>query len=145
MLTSALCRDLMPEPRDEITRRRMQQQRRRDTTPELEVRRALHALGYRFRVNFRMESSLRTQGDIVFTRHRLVVFVDGCFWHACPEHATAPKTNAEWWQEKLAANVARDRRVDRELSALGWTVRRIWEHEPVQVAVERIASALAED
>ena len=135
----------MPEPRDETIRRRMQRQRRRDTTRELEIRRALHALGYRFRVDYRMEPSLRTRGDIVFTRRRLVVFVDGCFWHGCPEHATAPKTNAEWWREKLAANVARDRRVDEELWALGWAVLRIWEHEPVERAVGRIRGELGVD
>ena len=134
----------MPEPRDETIRRRMQRQRRRDTNHELEIRRALHSLGYRFRVDYRMEPSMRTRGDIVFTRRRLVVFVDGCFWHGCPEHATAPKTNAEWWREKLAANVERDRRVDRALTALDWTVLRIWEHEPVPEAVQRIESSLSE-
>lgn len=119
----------------------MQRQRRRDTTRELEIRRALHALGYRFRVDYRMEASLRTRGDIVFTRRRLVVFVDGCFWHGCPEHATAPKTNAEWWKEKLAANVARDRRVDTQLTDRGWTVLRVWEHESVADAVVKIEAA----
>ena len=132
----------MPEPRDETIRRRMQRQRRRDTARELEIRRALHALGHRFRVDYRMEPSQRTRGDIVFTRRRVVVFVDGCFWHGCPEHATASKTNAQWWQTKLAANVARDRRVDDELLRLGWTVLRIWEHESPTEAVVRIEAAV---
>ncbi|OLT16282.1 very short patch repair endonuclease [Serinicoccus sp. CUA-874] len=128
----------MAEPRDDVIRRRMQRQRRRDTTRELEIRRELHALGYRFRVDYRMEPSLRSRGDIVFTRRRLVVFIDGCFWHGCPEHATPPKTNTEWWTGKLAANVARDRRVDSALTALGWKVLRVWEHEALQKAVHRI-------
>src|SRR4051794_32017565 len=99
----------MPEPLNDVVRRRMQSQRRRDTTLELKIRRSLHALGYRYRVDFRMEPSFRARGDVVFTRKRVVVFVDGCFWHGCPEHATAPKNNAEWWRTKLEANVARDR------------------------------------
>lgn len=135
----------MPEPLNDAIRQRMQRQRRRDTTLELGIRRALHASGYRFRVDFRMEPALRARGDIVFTRRRLVVFVDGCFWHGCPEHATAPKNNAEWWQQKLAANVARDRRVDEQLGQLGWTVMRIWEHEDASDAVARIRAALQGD
>lgn len=132
----------MPEPLNDAIRKRMQRQRRRDTALELDIRRALHASGYRFRVDFRMEPALRARGDIVFTRRRLVVFVDGCFWHGCPEHATAPKNNAEWWQQKLTANVSRDRRVDEQLGQLGWTVMRIWEHEGVAAAVTRIRAAL---
>ncbi len=135
----------MPEPLNETIRQRMQRQRRRDTTHEVAIRRALHSLGYRFRVDFRLEPSLRTRGDIVFTRKRLVVFVDGCFWHGCPQHATAPKANADWWREKLAQNIARDRRVDEHLGHLGWTVLRIWEHEPVDDAVLRICGMLGEE
>lgn len=132
----------MPEPLDDSIRNRMRRQRRRDTTLELEVRRALHARGYRFRVDFRMEPTLRTRGDIVFTRRRLVVFVDGCFWHGCPEHATAPKNNAAWWREKLDANRARDLRNTLSLEQLGWTVVRIWEHEHPPDAVALILSHL---
>lgn len=132
----------MPEPLDDVIRRRMQRQRRRDTALEIEIRKALHGRGHRFRVDFRMEPALRTRGDIVFTRQRVVVFIDGCFWHGCPEHATAPKNNPEWWRAKLDANVARDRRVDERLEQLGWTVLRIWEHEPAPDAVERIRATL---
>jgi DNA mismatch endonuclease (patch repair protein) len=135
----------MPEPLNNTIRVRMQRQRRRDTALELEIRKALHAHGHRFRVDFRMEPALRTRGDIVFTRKRLVVFIDGCFWHGCPEHATAPKTNAAWWRDKLAANVARDRRVDEQLRLRGWTVLRIWEHEPATDAVARVRAALDVD
>jgi DNA mismatch endonuclease (patch repair protein) len=71
-----------------------------------------------------------------------VVFIDGCFWHGCPKHATAPKNNADWWRQKLATNVARDRRVDQQLEQLGWTVLRIWGHEPVSDAVARIRAVV---
>jgi DNA mismatch endonuclease (patch repair protein) len=135
----------MPEPLDEDVRRRMRRQRRRDTSLELGLRRRLHALGYRFRVDYRMERTLRCRGDIVFTRRKVVVFVDGCFWHGCPEHATAPKNNAGWWHEKLAANVERDRRNSTALQALGWTVVRIWEHESIDEAVERIAGHVTQN
>lgn len=121
----------------------MQRQRRRDTELEMQLRRRLHAAGHRFRVDYRLEPSLRVRGDIVFTRKKVVVFVDGCFWHGCPEHATQPKNNAEWWQAKLAANVARDRRADRELAERGWRVLRVWEHEDLDIAADRVASQLA--
>ena len=83
----------------------------------------------------------RTRPDIVFTRVRVAVFVDGCFWHRCPDHETFPKTNAEWWGEKLDKNVRRDRAIDEALTSAGWTVIRIWEHEnPVEAAdhVEKV-------
>ena len=121
----------------------MQNQRRRDTALETRLRSRLHALGYRFRVDHRLEPSLRCRGDIVFTRAKVVVFVDGCFWHGCPEHATAPKNNAAWWAEKLAANVVRDQRNSLALGELGWVVVRIWEHEPVDTAVERVVDEVA--
>ncbi|WP_178358690.1 very short patch repair endonuclease [Mycolicibacterium hippocampi] len=120
----------------------MQRQRRRDTSLELQVRRALHELGYRYRVDFRPEPILRCRGDIVFTRRKIVVFIDGCFWHGCPEHATSPVNNAEWWRMKLAANVERDRRNTRALEEIGWTVLRVWEHEALDEAVARITATL---
>jgi DNA mismatch endonuclease (patch repair protein) len=132
----------MPEPLDDVVRRRMKRQGRRDTSVELAIRRQLHALGYRYRVDFRLEPSLRCRGDIVFTRRRVVVFVDGCFWHGCPVHATAPTNNAEWWRAKLDANIERDNRNRTALSQLGWTVIRVWEHEDSCGAVDRIRDAL---
>lgn len=135
---------MRPEPLDEHVRRRMQRQRRRDTALEVGVRSRLHALGYRFRVDYRPDASLRTRGDIVFTRRKVVVFIDGCFWHGCPWHATEPKNNAQWWREKLAANVARDRRADQLLRDLGWAVIRVWEHEPLESAVASIVRVLGE-
>jgi DNA mismatch endonuclease (patch repair protein) len=113
----------------------MSRQRRRDTKPELEIRRRLHAAGLRYRVDVRLEADLRVRGDIVWAQDRVVVFVDGCYWHGCPLHGTAPKANAAWWRSKLDENVARDRRVDRTLDERGWLVLRFWEHEdPGQVA-----------
>jgi DNA mismatch endonuclease (patch repair protein) len=109
---------------------------------ELDVRSRLHRLGYRFRVDYRLDPSLRVRGDIVFTRRKLVVFVDGCFWHGCPEHATAPKNNAEWWRAKLQANVERDGRNRAALQQLGWTVMQVWEHESASEATARIEAAL---
>ncbi len=78
----------------------------------------------------------------MFTRLKVIVFVDGCFWHGCPLHATAPANNAEWWREKLDANIERDRRNTRALEALGWTVVRVWEHEDAEDAVARIQTAV---
>ena len=93
------------------------------------VRRRLHALGYRYRVDYRPLPDLRARGDLVFTRARVVVFVDGCFWHRCPQHATSPRHNGAWWRAKFDINVARDRATERRLAKAGWRVVRIWEHE----------------
>lgn len=120
----------------------MEGQARRDTKPELEVRRRLHARGVRYRVDVRPESDLRLRGDLVWKGRRLVVFIDGCYWHGCPLHRTHPKANAEWWQEKIEANVARDRRHDRALRERGWRVLRFWEHEDADAVVDAIVAAL---
>jgi len=114
--------------------------RSRDTQPELLVRRALHARGLRFRVDLRPEATLRTRADIVFTRRRIAVYIDGCFWHGCPLHGTNPKANADYWTPKLARNVERDREATVALEALGWVVLRFWSHEPVDEVVARIAA-----
>jgi DNA mismatch endonuclease, patch repair protein len=88
-----------------------------------------------------MDGSTRT-ADIAFARARVVVFLDGCFWHGCPEHGTFPKTNSEWWRRKILANLARDRDTDAKLKMQGWKVIRIWEHVSVDEAVNEIASAV---
>jgi len=106
----------------------MRANRRRDTGPELALRRELHRCGLRYRVDFPPLPELRCRPDVVFTRARVAVFVDGCFWHRCPEHGAVPVANAEYWLPKLEANVARDRRADAALAAAGWTVMRFWEH-----------------
>lgn len=117
----------------------MQANRARDTAPELAVRRLLHAAGLRYRVAHRPEPSLRRTADIVFTRQRVAVFIDGCYWHACPEHGTQARANAAYWSEKLARNVARDADTNARLSELGWTVLRFWEHEDPHAVAESIA------
>jgi DNA mismatch endonuclease, patch repair protein len=117
----------------------------RDTSPEAAVRSVLHGRGRRFRKRhtIRLGGRRWTQPDAVFTRARVVLFVDGCFWHRCPEHGTDPRANASYWGPKLDRNVARDRDTDARLAALGWTVVRAWEHEdPVDVA-DRVDTAMA--
>ncbi len=120
----------------------MERQARRDTKAELAVRRAVWRRGLRYRVDLAPLSGSRRRADLVFTRAKVAVFVDGCFWHGCPIHATAPKSNAEWWAEKLAANVRRDRDTDERLEAAGWLVVRVWEHEDPEEAAGRIVAAV---
>lgn len=124
-------------PADSV-RRRMERQRRRDTAPELALRRELHRRGLRYRVDMAPIRGERSRADIVFSRARVAVFVDGCFWHGCPVHGTLPKTNHAWWSDKLGANEARDRRSDEALRDAGWHVERVWEHEDPAVAAARI-------
>src|SRR3954449_7175768 len=113
-----------PAASSETIRKRMQRQRRKDTDAETRVRRLLHQAGLRYRVDVKLEPDLRTRGDIVWKQLKLVVFIDGCFWHGCPKHSTVPKRNAQWWVDKIDANVARDRRADEALTACGWHVLR---------------------
>lgn len=126
----------------EAVARRMSRQMSKDTLPEVLVRRALHRRGRRFRIHYRPEVSLRRTPDIVFTRAHVVVFVDGCFWHACPEHGTSPKSNGAWWAAKLVGNEARDRDTDERYRALGWTVVRVWEHMNPEDAADLIEKML---
>jgi len=120
----------------------MQGNRARDTSPEVRVRRALHAQNLRYRLHTRPEADLRCSADLVFRRVKVAVFIDGCYWHACPIHGRAPKTNPEYWSAKIARNVARDRRNDAALASRGWTVVRVWEHEDPDTAAERIKQAV---
>ena len=121
----------------------MSRQASRDTAPEMAIRRRLHAAGLRYRVDFSPVPGLRRRADIVFTRRKVAVFVDGCFWHGCPEHASTPTANQEWWEEKLARNVERDADTNQALGDAGWTVVRIWEHEDPQSATDRVTAALS--
>lgn len=121
----------------------MRATRQRDTAAELALRRALHRRGLRYRINVAVVDGLRRRPDLVFSRARVVVFVDGCFWHACPVHATFPKANAQWWKQKLEANRLRDRDTDRRFVAAGWHVERVWEHEVPEEAAARVADVIA--
>ncbi|MBB4887506.1 DNA mismatch endonuclease (patch repair protein) [Streptomyces netropsis] len=122
---------------------RMSRQASRDTNPELAVRRLLHASGHRYRLQRPVPGMSRRTIDIAFPKAKVAVFLDGCFWHGCPQHATSPKANADWWRQKLDRNISRDRETTAHLVAAGWTVLRFWEHEnPVAVAAD-IAAAVA--
>jgi DNA mismatch endonuclease (patch repair protein) len=121
----------------------MRANRRTDTKPELALRRALHAQGLRYRKDYRLDlEGARVRPDIAFTARRVAVFVDGCFWHVCPEHGTKPAANTWYWGPKLARNVERDRAADAALAAAGWRVVRVWEHEPLDAAIAAVIAAL---
>jgi len=107
------------------------------TGPELRIRRLLHRAGLRYRMGRRPEPTLRMTADVVFTRARIAVFVDGCFWHSCPVHGHLPREHAEYWRAKLANNRRRDEETNRVLTDRGWMVVRVGEHEdPVSAAVQ---------
>ncbi|MGP8159861.1 MAG: very short patch repair endonuclease [Candidatus Dormibacteria bacterium] len=135
-------RDYVPWASSEATRRVMQGNRSSNTSPEVRLRSALHRSGLRFFKHRRPDPQVSCRVDIVFPRARLAVFLDGCFWHACPDHGTRPAVHAEWWDSKLARNRDRDRRNDAELIGAGWRVLRVWEHEEIDSAVSRIRFAL---
>jgi DNA mismatch endonuclease (patch repair protein) len=122
----------------------MSLQARRDTRPEVAIRSVLHAAGRRFRVAYPVPDLARCTIDIAFPRRRVAVFVDGCFWHDCPEHGSRPKANADKWAAKLATNRVRDRRADMHLMDRGWTVLRVWEHEDVSSAYAKILDCISE-
>ncbi|WP_327259232.1 MULTISPECIES: very short patch repair endonuclease [unclassified Streptomyces] len=124
---------------------RMSHQASRDTAPEVAVRKLLHASGYRYRLNERVPGMSRRTIDIAFTRAKVAVFLDGCFWHGCPVHATQPKSNAEWWRRKLDRNMARDTETTEHLTAVGWTVLRFWEHEAPSLVAERVAETVDQE
>ncbi|MEL7584142.1 DNA mismatch endonuclease vsr [Mycobacteroides abscessus subsp. abscessus] len=125
----------------EHARRTMRANRRRDTGPEMRIRRALHQKGLRYFVDRAPIRGLRRRADLVFSKARIAVFIDGCFWHGCPLHFVEPKTNVDYWKAKIDRNVIRDRETDSRLNAEGWLVIRIWEHERTAAAVDRIIAA----
>lgn len=131
-----------PGPSSERVSAKMSVARRRDTAPEVALRRVLHARGLRFRINYPVPGQRRRTIDIAFTRLRVAVFVDGCFWHGCPQHGTEPRANAEWWRTKIKANKARDQDTDVVLRAQDWSVCRVWEHEAPGLAADRISDLL---
>ncbi len=117
---------------------RMSKQRTKDTQPELMLRRSLRRLRLGYRVQARPLPGVRIQPDVLFLRARVAVFVDGCFWHACPDHASWPASNAEFWRSKIIGNVDRDRATDALLKGSGWTVVRMWEHEDPETVARAI-------
>ena len=115
----------------------MQATPRRDTPCEVAIRAAVHGMGLRFRVDWRLPGT-RRRADLAFVRAKVAVFIDGCFWHACPRHASWPRANAAWWKQKIEDNVARDRDTDEMLKRAGWRVLRFWEHEDAERAGTRV-------
>lgn len=124
---------------------RMARVRQKGTRCEVELRRALHARGLRYRLQVPLLTKPRRVADIVFTRRKLAIFVDGCFWHGCPEHGTSPKSNADFWRDKIETNKRRDLDTNRRLTEAGWRVLRVWEHEDAEEAADRIMKALEFD
>lgn len=137
---------LYPPPLNEGRSRNMRANRRRDTGPELVLRSMLHRAGYRYRCDYRLDldSGIRVRPDIVFTKRRTAIFVDGCFWHLCPQHGRQPTTNSGYWSPKLQRNRERDERNTAALQEAGWTVIRVWEHEPAQSAFEQVVATLGQ-
>lgn len=121
---------------------RMSRQTSKNTGAELAVRRLLHAAGLRYRVEYPVPGMPRRRLDVAFPRAKVAVLIDGCFWHGCPQHATQPKANAEWWRSKLDRNMARDRETTEHLLAAGWTVLRFWEHTPAEEIAATVRAAV---
>ena len=131
-----------PPPSSEHARLSMRANRSVDSKLEVKIRSALHRAGLRFFKNRVVGEVVRTRADIVFSKARIVVFVDGCFWHFCPEHGQLPVANGDFWQAKFARNQQRDRCVTESLESEGWSVVRIWEHEPIERAVAKVKKVL---
>ena len=129
-----------PTPSSPEVSRRMAATRGWDNRAERVIRSALHRRGLRFRIQCRLIPGSRRTVDIALSRARLAIFVDGCFWHDCPDHGSRPKSNAEWWRRKMRENVARDRDTNQRLQDLGWQVIRVWEHEDPEEATDRIVA-----
>lgn len=134
-----------PTPSSAAARTVMRGNRRKDSTPELALRSALHSIGLRFRVDYpiRVAGLRPVRPDVVFTRRHLAVFVDGCFWHGCPAHGRRPSTNSRYWNAKIELNQDRDRRQTEALTDDGWTVVRIWEHDVGSIGLNRVLEAYA--
>lgn len=120
----------------------MSRQASKDTAAELAVRRLLHAAGLRYRVEYPVPGLARRRIDVAFTSVKVAVLIDGCFWHGCPEHATQPKSNADWWRQKLDRNMARDAETTEHLIAAGWEVLRFWEHETAEAVAVAVTATV---
>lgn len=138
--------DNYPHPSSPAASAVMRGNRKRDTKPELAIRQLLHKRGLRYRVNYRIKlDRLSVRPDVVFTRKRVAVFIDGCFWHGCPMHGSSPRVNTGYWVPKLERNKARDQTVTHALGMNGWIVVRIWEHTDPLAAVEEIMESLSRE
>lgn len=131
------------QPSSPEASRRMAKVRQKGTGAEVALRRELYQRGLRYRVGFEVLKKPRRVADIVFPGLMIAIFVDGCFWHGCPEHATWPKQNSEFWRQKIEANRARDADTNERLRSIGWTVLRFWEHEPPTEAAEIVVQTVA--
>ena len=134
--------DLSSWASSEATRRSMKSNRGRDTAPEMAVRRIVHGQGLRYRVDTRPLASLNRRADLVFIRAKVAVFIDGCFWHGCPDHHTIAKANQTYWADKVRTNRLRDLDTSERLRAAGWLVLRYWEHEPPSDVASSIIRAV---
>jgi DNA mismatch endonuclease (patch repair protein) len=123
-------------------RKSMLGNRNRDTSPELALRSLVHAAGLRYRVAAKPLPKMRRTADLVFRPSRVAVFVDGCYWHGCPQHFVLPKTNPDYWREKIGRNMARDSETDERLKAEGWLALRFWEHEPAEQCAAAVWEAV---
>ncbi|WP_369853708.1 very short patch repair endonuclease [Angustibacter sp. Root456] len=126
----------------EAARRVMVGNRRRDTRPELALRKAVHALGLRYRVDVAPMVGLRRRADLVFTRAKVAVFLDGCYWHGCPEHHRPARVNAVFWADKIEGNRRRDADTDARLAEAGWAVVRVWEHQDPVAGAQQVAAVV---
>jgi DNA mismatch endonuclease (patch repair protein) len=133
----------VPPAPSSATARKVMQGNRSESSVERALRSELNRRGLRFRKHLAPIPGLRCRPDVVFTKRRLAVFVDGCFWHRCPQHGSAPKANSQWWRQKLDSNVARDRRNDEALTSAGWEVIRLWAHDSAEVMADVVERALA--
>ena len=133
-----------PPPSSDAVSAQMSKLGRRDTAPEVALRSELHRRGLRFRVDQTPVKGVRSRADIVFRRARLAIYVDGCFWHRCPEHGEIPKANRDYWEPKLARNVERDGQTKAALEEAGWTVLRFYEHIPPVAAADRVEATLVQ-
>lgn len=132
-----------PKPLNNNVSAVMKANKKTDTVPEKMIRSELHKRGYRFRKNYQIkDSEIHCHVDIVFPRRKIAIFVDGCFWHACPRHGNLPGHNQNYWQKKLERNKVRDQQNTYGLSNRGWKVIRIWEHEETETALSKITKAL---
>lgn len=129
-------------PSSPQVRERMQRVRRRDTGPELRLRSELHARGLRYRVDAPFPFLARHRADVVFAREKVAIYVDGCFWHFCPDHGSLPTANRDWWRNKFARIRDRDAVTDQRLRDEGWDVVRVWEHEDAHSAADRVQAVL---